>query len=355
MGESSERMRRSTASKNNGRVGIVTAKEVAKVIGVSQSTVSRAFTENASISPRMRAQVMAAAERLGYTPNVIARSLITRRTNIVGIVMADLTNPFYPEVLEQLAKKLQQTGRQTLLFNVPPGKEVDDELPLVLQYQVDAVVITSANVSSAMARACSERGTMVVLLNRYVPGAPVHAISCDNYAGGRAVAEFLVKQGHVRPAYVAGKPDTTTNLDRERGFVEGLAALGVPLWARDGGEDYTYETGAEAALRLVDGRRLPDAIFFANDIMALGGLDAIRDKTKLRIPEDLSIVGFDDIQMAAWPSYGLTTVRQPIAAMVEKTAELLRLSVSGRLPKPRPHFIAGSLIERTSTTRRRRR
>jgi len=298
--------------------------------------------------------VAVAAERLGYKPNAMARTLITRRSGIVGIVMGDLTNPFYPEVLEVLSKRLQQNNLQTLLFNVPPGQEVDDELPLLLQYQVDAVVITSATISSAMAKSCAARGIPVLLFNRYVPGSGVHAVSCDNYEGGRMVARYLVERGHRRLVYVAGKKDTSTTMDRERGFNEQLAELGLAPWGREEATDYTHQQGREAALRLLRGKRRPDAIFFANDIMAIGGLDAMRGELGLRVPEDVSVVGFDDIQMAGWPSHSLTTVRQPIGAMVEKTAQLLDLSAAGKLPKPRSHLIPGQLIERSSCQNRRK-
>ena len=134
----------------------------------------------------MRARVLEAAEALGYQPNVIARTLSTRRSNIVGIVMATLTNPFYPEMLEQLTKALQQIGLQTLLFHVPPGEEVDSELPLLLQYQVDAVVIASATISSEMARVWTDTGRPAVLVNRTVPDVGLTTISCDNEAAARS-------------------------------------------------------------------------------------------------------------------------------------------------------------------------
>jgi DNA-binding LacI/PurR family transcriptional regulator len=345
---------RQKASTERVRIGPVTAKEVARQIGVSQSAVSRAFTKNASISPEMRERVLQAAERLGYKPNAMARTLTTRRSGIVGIVMGDLTNPFYPEVLELLSKRLQQSDLQTLLFHVPPGKEVDDELPLLLQYQVDAVIITSAIISSAMARTCAARGIPVVLFNRYVPGSGVHAVSCDNYEGGRLIARYLVELGHRRLVYVAGKRTTSTTIDRERGFTEQLRELGLALWGRDEVAEYSHEEGREATLRLfkqLPGR--PDAIFYANDIMAIGGLDALRGELKLRVPEDLSVVGFDNIQMAGWPSHSLTTMRQPVAEMVEKAAQLLDLRAAGKLPRPRGHFITGQFIERSSCRDRR--
>jgi DNA-binding LacI/PurR family transcriptional regulator len=324
----------------------VTARELARNLGVSQSMVSRAFSPTASIAPAMREKVMEAALALGYQPNVIARSLSTRRSNIVGIVMASMTNPFYTELLEQLTRALQQVGLQTLLFHAPPGEDVDSQLPLLLQYQVDAVVIASATISSAMAREWTATGRPAILFNRTVPGTDVTTVSCDNVAGGRLVADHLVGLGRQRIAYVAGRSDTSTNADREAGFTARLQELGCPLHARVGGEDYSYEHGYRATLELADAR--PDAIFYANDITALGGMDALRRTLSLRIPEDVAVVGFDDIAMASWPSYALTTVRQPIAAMIETTVARLASDMM-RAGEAAHEVIAGPLILRRST------
>ncbi|MBV9747751.1 MAG: LacI family DNA-binding transcriptional regulator [Acetobacteraceae bacterium] len=324
----------------------VTARQLARVLGISQSTVSRAFSPGGTVAPAMRARVLEAAARLGYQPNAIARSLSTRRSGIVGIVMATMTNPFYPEVLEHLSRRLHEADLRTLLFNVPPGQELDSELPLLLRYQVDAVVIASATISSAMAREWAATGRAAVLFNRTVPGAKVASVSCDNEAGGRAVADFLVARGHRCPAFVAGRRDTSTNLDRERGFLARLQDLGVPLHARVDGGEYSYEAGFAAALELAGQR--PDAIFFANDIMALGGMDALRHRLRLCVPEDVSVVGFDDIPMAAWPSYGLTTVQQPVQRMIEETVRILVEAGRGG-EATQVHLLPGCLIERGST------
>jgi DNA-binding LacI/PurR family transcriptional regulator len=309
--------------------------------------VSRAFSPTASIAPAMRDKVMAAALALGYQPNVIARSLSTRRSNIVGIVMASMTNPFYPELLEQLTRALQQVGLQTLLFHAPPGEDVDSQLPLLLQYQVDAVVIASATISSAMARDWTATGRPAILFNRTIPGADVTTVSCDNLAGGRAVADHLVALGRRRIAYVAGRADTSTNAEREAGFVTRLRELGCPLHAREGAADYGYDEGYRATLKLAEAR--PDAIFYANDITALGGMDALRQALSLRIPEDVAVVGFDDIAMSAWPSYALTTVRQPISVMIEATVAHLGADMN-RVGVGAAHEVfAGPLIRRGST------
>src|ERR1700722_11046265 len=148
----------------------VTAEDVARTLGVSQSTISRALSMTASISDEMKLRVIKAAYQLGYRPNVIARSLITRRTNMVAIVMANLIDPFYPVVLDELVQQVQARGFQMLLFVPPSEQAVDDIIPNPLQNQIDAIILPSATISSAMARICAARDTPVVSFNRYVPG-----------------------------------------------------------------------------------------------------------------------------------------------------------------------------------------
>jgi DNA-binding LacI/PurR family transcriptional regulator len=330
----------------------VTATQIAKRLGLSQSTVSRAFTQSASIHPKTKERVMKVAHSLGYQPNIIARSLITRQTNIVAVVMANLTDPFYPLVLDQLARRIQSSGRQVLLFIVPAGRHVDDILPSLLQYKVDAIVITSATVSSRMATVCATQGTPVVLFNRYVPGLKAAAICCNNMAGGRVLAEYLHRSGHRLPAFVAGEPDVTTNLDRERGFTVRWQELGVPLHAKEIGGEFSYRAGYDAARRLIDQRRPPDCVFFASDVMAIGGIDALR-AAKLRVPDDISVVGFDDVGIAGWPAYELTTIRQPISQMVDATGDMLGFETPKiKRPAHKIRFIEGMLVERKTVMNR---
>jgi DNA-binding LacI/PurR family transcriptional regulator len=300
-----------------------------------------------TVSPEAREKVLAAARQLGYKPNAIARSLITHRSNIIGIVMADITSPFYPYVLSKFTDKIQQMGRQVLLFNAAPDQEVDDVLPLVLQYQVDALIITSTTLTSAMADECARHETPVILFNRYVPGANASAVCCDNVAGGRLAADLLLDGGHTRLAYIAGKPNTSTNLDRQTGFRDRLRERGCTDWLCEPGA-YTYESGAEAARRLLQRPDRPDAIFCANDIMALGALDVARRDMGLRVPETLSVIGFDDIPAAAWSAYSLTTIRQPVNRMIDATLALLADRLAAQTAQPVVKFIPGHLVKRSS-------
>jgi DNA-binding LacI/PurR family transcriptional regulator len=324
----------------------VTSSDVARLANVSQSAVSRTFNENGKVSAETRAKVLAAAHSLGYTPNVIARSLSTQRTNIIGLVMADITNPFYPNVLEKFTQRLREMGQQVLL-TVPSDEDTDALLPSLLQYQVDAVIITSATLSNEMARSLAQQGRPVILFNRYVPNAGVSAVCCDNVEGGRLVANLLLDTGHKRVAYIAGKPNTSTNIDREKGFTDRLRERGVTEWLREQGE-FTYESGYEATCRLLRGEAPPSAIFCANDIMALGALDAARAACGKRVPEEVSIIGFDDIPTAAWPAYNLTTIRQPVNRMISATLELLKERLDNPQAEPVLKLLPGALVARGS-------
>jgi DNA-binding LacI/PurR family transcriptional regulator len=330
-----------SATATNGRRP--TSIDVANAAGVAQSTVSRAF-KGENISPEVRERVLAAAEQLGYRPSLIARSLSTQRTGIVGIVMAEINSPFYPYVLDKFTQRLHDLGMRVLLFNTPPNRDVDETLPLVLQYQVDAIIITSATLSSAMSDECARLGIPVLLFNRYVPNTQASAVCCDNVAGGRLVADLFLDHGHQHPAYIAGLANTSTNRDRLRGFGDRLSERDCTNWLQEEAA-YSYDSGYGAAQRLLTRTDPPDAIFCANDIMAFGAIDAARD-LGIAIPDQLSVIGFDDVPAAAWSAYNLTTVRQPVNRMVEAVLDLLQKKLDDPALGPETRLIAGKLIVR---------
>ena len=300
----------------------VSSIEVARLAGVSQATVSRVFTPGASASEEMRTKVMAAAKKLCYRPNAIARSLTKRSTHMVGLVMADFMNPFCNRLLQGLSAKLQARGYWTLLLNVAPRDGLDQILHAALQYQVDGLIVTSAMLSSRMADECARLGTPVVLLNGYPPESSMKAVCCDDMRAGWLVADILIDAGHQRFACIAGGSGSAASQDRERGFVARLRERGYEFTAREKGDD-SYESGYLAAKRLFDRGQRSDAIFCANDLMATAALDVVRWELGLRVPEDLSSIGFDHILQAGLPGYDLTTVRQPVERMADAIIELL--------------------------------
>ncbi|GAC1331936.1 MAG: LacI family DNA-binding transcriptional regulator [Chloroflexota bacterium] len=324
-----------------------TSLDVARLAGVNQSTVSRALARDGKVSTDTRARVQAAARQLGYTPNAIARSLITQKTNIIGIVTADVTIPFQPYILEKFLQKLQARGRQVLVFTAAPDQQADELLPTAFQYQVDALVVTSVTLSSQTLLHHSRGGTRVVLFNRYMEGGTISSVTGDNRAAGRVVADFFKDSGHERLAYIAGQLNSSTNRDREQGFVTRLWERGSAKPQQESAGEYTYEAGRAAALRLLDSTNPPDAIFCASDILAIGAIDAAT-AIGLRVPADVSIVGVDDIPMARWDAYSLTTIRLPVDDMVDATIDLL-LQEPMRLAEPANIRFPGSLIVRGST------
>ncbi|MER2535918.1 MAG: LacI family DNA-binding transcriptional regulator [Rhizobiaceae bacterium] len=297
----------------------LTSHDVASMLGVSRSMVSRAFNPAASVAPEMRKRIIDAATALGYQPNAIGRSLQTRSSKIVALVLGTMENPFYAQVLERLSRELQLAGFQSLLFSLSPGQDVDSQLPFLLQYNVDAVVIVSASISSGVATRWIDSGRRVVLFNRTLPGTPLPSVSCDNVGGARQIVDHLVAQGCRRLAFAAGRKDTSTNIERERGFLSRLAEIGMPFAGKTDGEHCTFNDGYKAAVHLLDHK--PDAIFFANDVMALGGMEALRERGA-RVPEDIAVVGFDDIPAAAWRTNSLSTIRQPLDQMAASAVDL---------------------------------
>ena len=238
-------------------------------------------------------------------------------------------------------------GRRVLLFTAAPHQDVDEILPLVQQHRVDALIITSATLSSAMAEECVRQGTPVFLFNRHTLGSSAFSICCDNTEGGRLAVNVLLDSGHRRLAYIAGAQNTSTNADREKGFFDRLRERGITSALRAQAA-YTYESGYEAALHLLDRDDPPDAIFCANDIMAMGAIDVAQRHLGISVPGEVSIMGFDDIPAADWAAYRLTTIRQRVSLMINATIDLLQQRIADPNLPPVIHLVPGELIVRDS-------
>ena len=321
--------------------------DVARLAGVSQSAVSRAFTPGKAISPEMRAKVQAAAQELGYRPNMLARSLITRRTNMVAVVTGDISNPHYARTINTFSLGLQRRGFHVLLFSLIEGQSAEDAVEEVLKYRVDGVILISAALSAEVGEACARVGVPVVLYNRYARHANISCVRIENVGGGSDVAQYLHDCGHRRIGFVAGSAVDPTSADREKGFFARLNELGSGQVVKVQG-DFSFEGGRRAFAELWRGRDRPTAVFAASDLMAAGVMDGARHDFGLRIPEDLSVVGFDDVPVASWPSYDLTTVRQPVEEMAELALELLSERIANSKALPHTRLVNGTLIPRTS-------
>ena len=326
----------------------VTSAEVARLAGVSQSAVSRVFTPGASVSAKTMEKVRAAAEELGYRPNVLARSLITGRTRIIGLVVAYLENQFYPMALELLSRALQARGYHILVFMAENSTErVAQVMSELLDYQVDGIITASVAMSNDLTARCDGAGIPVVMFNRGQDDARLSEVTSDNVNGARRAAEFLIKGGHKRIAHVMGWQGSSTGRDRAEGFKQAMQAAGLQPFALVDGT-YSREKAAAVTRELCQGPERPDAIFVGNDHMAFAVMDTLRHELGLRVPQDVSVVGYDDVPMAAWPAYGLTTIRQPVNRMVEATVAALLNQIEGGSSAPTKVKINGPLMVRTS-------
>ncbi|ABD54024.1 LacI family DNA-binding transcriptional regulator [Jannaschia sp. CCS1] len=328
--------------------GKVTSIDVAQRAGVSQSAVSRVFTPGASVSKKMEARVREAADDLGYRPNVLARSLITGRSRIIGLVVAHLDNSFYPDALEKLSAALQAKGYHILVFMAGnSGDDVDSVIHDLMDYQVDGIITASINLSGELTDRCRAAGLPVLLFNRGIEGSGLSSVTSANRIGGAAVANTLLDAGHTKIATISGWMGASTGRDRRDGFVAALEARGAQVHAEADGL-YDRDTAARVARDMMQAAHPPDAIFVGNDHMAMAVMDTLRFDLGLSVPDDVSIIGYDDVPMAAWPSYNLTTLRQPVNRMVEATVDTMLDEIeTGRAPGTRVE-IEGELILRTS-------
>jgi len=326
----------------------ITSMEVAKLAGVSQSAVSRVFTPGASSSKKTNELVRKAAAELGYRPNVLARSLITGKSRMIGLVVAYLDNYFYPEALELLSSALQKKGYHVLIF-MSGNKEGDiaDAVDEILDYQVDGIIAASVSMSSDLAKRCTSAGVPVVLFNRTQDDDRLSAVTSDNFQGGQKVARFLLAGGHKRIGYIAGWEGASTQRDREKGFTEELVRNGQELYAREVG-NFNSDEARQAARTMFSKQNFPDAVFVANDAMAIAVIDVIRFELGLQVPEQVSVVGYDDVPISSWPAYDLTTVRQPANRMVAETVSILIESIENKTTTARRVEIDGPLMVRGS-------
>lgn len=326
----------------------ITALDVARRAGVSQPTVSRVFTPGAKVSPNLINRVKTAARELGYRPNTLARSLITGRSKTIGLVVAYLNNPFYPEALEKLSVSLRERGYHIMVFIAANlAEEIDPIIDDLLDHQVDGIILASVSMSNELTDRLSEEGIPFVLFNRGQENPKLAQVTAANFEGGRKAGRFLAAGGHQRIAHISGWQKSLNGRDRQAGFIAGLRAGGLePFRCID--SHYRREMATDATFELFSGNSVPDAIFVGNDHMAFAVLETLRGDLGLRVPDDVSVVGYDDVLMSAWKIYDLTTLRQPANRMVEATVDLLLAMIDDKPIESLKIEIDSPLILRSS-------
>ncbi|WP_166984360.1 LacI family DNA-binding transcriptional regulator [Paramicrobacterium fandaimingii] len=320
----------------------VTSHDVAQLAGVNQSTVSRALRGAPGISADTRRRVLEAAESLSYVPSDAGRALSTRRTGSIGILSGELTNPFYPELVEPIRESLLAAGYRPVLIPDSPDEPFDPDR--WARGVFDGMILATAREGSHVAAGLRRHRIPFVFVNRAISGVEADRCVSDNLAGAESAARLLAELGHTQIAAIMGPNDTSTGEERDTGFREGLrrAGIGMPDDHVERGE-FTFDVGYSAATRLVS-RVSPTAIFCANDVLAFGATDALLESGA---SHKTMLVGYDDISSAKWRVYNLTTVHSDISRMARTAVELLL----SRLAEP--HLPYRTVTLDTSIVRRR--
>ena len=327
----------------------VTAAEVAKRAGVSQPTVSRVFTPGTNVSEDLRKNVLQAADELGYLPNTLARSLNTGRSYTIGIVVAYLNNPFYLEALQKFSNELNARGYRLMVFFAANSlEEIDGVVEDLLAHQVDAIILAAVSLSNDLSKRLQNLGIPFVLFNRGQEDESLPSVTAANFKGGYLAGQYLAAAGHKRIAHISGWQKALNGRQRQEGFIAALAEAGIkPLTCIDC--HFRREMAIEATQELYQQAEKPDAIFVGSDFMAFGVIETLQQEFGLKIPDDVSVIGFDDVEMASWKIYDLATIRQPINRMVTATVDLLLDLVDGVSDRPLRLEIDSKLIIRGST------
>lgn len=325
----------------------ITSVEVAKLVGVSQATVSRAFNNPEKVDPETKRRIMAVARRCHYIPNAIAKSLVSRKTNIIGAVIEDFENPFYVSFVYRLAEKLAESGKKVLLFNPCANENVEMLLQEARSFRVDGLVIASAILSQQLLEKEIPATIPVVMINRQSASGNYCSVASDDVSCGRMVADYFIRQNRYKSyCYVAGADVKPSSINRRRGFKDRLCEWGIRSLIQLKG-DYTYISGKQAAMALLNKKiELPLAVFAANDLMALGLLDELKYTSQYNIPTDISIIGVDNIEQSCWASYNLTTMQLPIEEMIQCAFRYIDAADDARVQNAGRHLFPCTLIVR---------
>ena len=309
--------------------------------------MSRTFTDGASVSEKTRGKVEQAALELGYAPSLIARSLATRRTKLVGLIANNFQNPVFLEVFDLYTEALQRLELRPLLVNMSHETDPGKSLGMLRQYNVDGVIVATSTLPPSFAKSFHMAGVPVVhTFGKFDDSANVHVVGINNVRCGQMAAQTLVDRGYDSVAVIAGPRSATSTQDRVRGFVDRMQELGREVAVIRYASAYSYPAGLEAGNELLAGQKV-EAIFCGDDLVCMGAMDAARARG-LRVPDDIGFLGFNDMSMSSWRAYDLTTIRQPVRDIILSSIELVVATINdpGRLPEVR--LFPCTIVERSS-------
>lgn len=325
----------------------VTLKEVAEHAGVSRSAVSRTFTVGASVSSKTRAKVEAAAIELGYAPNALASSLTTGKTKLIGLIANNFHNPLILEVFDLFTRGLQNRGLRPLLVNLSGATDPAASVTMLRQYSVDGVIVASSTLPTSFAKSFKTANLPVVhAFGRHSDMPDVDVVGIDNAACGRMAAKALLRRGYKRVAFLGGPETATSTQDRAAGFLQALDKSTGITASLSFARDYSFDAGRTEMKRLLAGGPA-EAYFCGDDLLAVGALSAVED-AGLSVPRDIGLIGLNDMEMSRWENIGLTTIRQPIAEIIECAIERVVALIATPASPPESRLFPCEVVERST-------
>lgn len=323
--------------------------DIARLAGVSQTTVSRVLRADPAVHPETRQRVLDVLTATNYRPNALARAMKTHQTGSIGVVVSRITYPLYPELLQLIGAELTQAGKQMVVWEASVSGE-QAAYNAARQNLVDGIIFLTATPQTQSLYTAVRDQIPVVVVNRLVENCACDQVSSDNVGGAWQAAEYISQHGRRKVAIITCAPGPSTQRDREAGFRQGLAHHGLALQpgAVLSGIPLSYQGGLIAIRQLLQGDAPPDTVLCTNDLIALGAIDGARSYG-VRVPQDLWVIGYDDIEQASWDAFDLTTVRQPLALMAHQGIQRLLARLSDRSLPHSTQLIKDTLVIRGST------
>ena len=330
---------------------MVTSKDIARMAGVSQATVSRVIQGRSNVSNETRKTVLKVLEETGYVANAQARAMRTQRTGTIGVITGRLTNPFYPELLDALGHHITAQRYRMALWASDSESGAEASVEAIRGQLVDGLIFTTATQESPALGHAMDMGLPVLLVNRQIDGLKCDHVTNDNVEGGRLAARHFLSADFTDVAVIGGNELISTGRDRRLGFVSEFEKHGLHIPADWQPEcDFLHDAAREAARKLLTADQPPRAIFCVNDFLAFGAIDAAKSLS-IRIPEDLWVIGYDDISMAAWEVFDLTTLRQRVDDMAASAVEMLAARIVDPSRVYEHRKFGAELVVRGSTAR----
>lgn len=333
------------------QVVAVTLKDVARRAGVSRSAVSRAFTDGASVSIKMRKKVEKAAFELGYRPNALASSLTTGRTKLIGLVSNNFHNPIFLEVFDLFTRGLQERGLRPLIVNLSDETDAINSLRMLQQYSVDGVVVASSTLSPQFAKAFRDAELPVVhCFGKNTSTPQVHVVGIDNVEAGRMAARELIARDYMKIGFLGGPSEATSTQDRLTGFLEVARATAGVEYSYSFADAYSFDAGRREMQRLL-GSGPQEGYFCGDDVLSIGALSAVAE-TPFVVPDEIGIIGLNDMEMARWENINLTTIHQPIEQIIKSSIELVSAMLQEPDRYPEARLFPCKIIERGTLRKR---